>query len=283
MDEKYFTTGEFAKICNVKKHILFYYDEIGLFSPVIKKETGYRYYSYHQFDTFAVIRTLKTLGMSLQDIKIYLNNRNPSVFLKLMEGKSMILERRINGLMQIRDMIAALKADVEEAIGCPEEPTLVSLPEEPILLSEHVESTSSHSFARFMEEYISFTNEHSVSAQESIGTVLTIDALKSGDYLNYAYLYMKIRQPVKKQPAIRKKGQYLCAYHRGNYTELHLTYEKMLDFAALHGIPLGRFAYEEYIVSDIAQKNPEEYVTRLLLETVLPPESGPKAKSPEKP
>lgn len=267
MDEKYFTTGEFAKICNVKKHILFYYDEIGLFSPAMKKETGYRYYSYHQFDTFAVIRTLKTLGMSLRDIKVYLNNRNPSVFLKLMENKSVLLERQINNLVQIRDMIEALRADAEEAITSPKEPCLVLLPEEPILLSEHVEGTSSHSFARFMEEYISFTNEHSVSAQESIGTILTIDALKNGDYLNYAYLYMKIRQPVKKQPTIRKKGQYLCAYHRGNYSELHRTYEKMLDFASRNNIRLGRFAYEEYIVSDIAQKNPEEYVTRLLFET----------------
>ena len=31
--ELYFTTGEFAKILGVKKHTLFHYDEIGLFSP----------------------------------------------------------------------------------------------------------------------------------------------------------------------------------------------------------------------------------------------------------
>ena len=27
------TTGEFAKICNVKKHTLFHYDDIGLLKP----------------------------------------------------------------------------------------------------------------------------------------------------------------------------------------------------------------------------------------------------------
>lgn len=27
---KYFTTGEFAKLCHVKKQTLFHYDEIGL-------------------------------------------------------------------------------------------------------------------------------------------------------------------------------------------------------------------------------------------------------------
>ncbi len=34
---KYFTTGEFAKLCHVKKQTLFHYDEIGLLSPEIKK------------------------------------------------------------------------------------------------------------------------------------------------------------------------------------------------------------------------------------------------------
>ena len=33
--ELYFTTGEFAKILGVKKHTLFHYDEIGLFSPAV--------------------------------------------------------------------------------------------------------------------------------------------------------------------------------------------------------------------------------------------------------
>ncbi|MCC5429110.1 MerR family DNA-binding transcriptional regulator, partial [Clostridium botulinum] len=35
MQEKYFTTGEFARMCNVEKHVLFHYDDIGLFRPAI--------------------------------------------------------------------------------------------------------------------------------------------------------------------------------------------------------------------------------------------------------
>ena len=35
--ELYFTTGEFAKILGVKKHTLFHYDEIGLFSPAVRR------------------------------------------------------------------------------------------------------------------------------------------------------------------------------------------------------------------------------------------------------
>ena len=64
MKEKLLTCGTFAKICGIEKHVLFHYDEIDLFKPIYVNEKGYRYYSYHQYDTFKVIMALKKLGMS---------------------------------------------------------------------------------------------------------------------------------------------------------------------------------------------------------------------------
>ena len=70
--ELYFTTGEFARILGVKKHTLFHYDQIGLFSPALKEENGYRYYFVWQMDVFEVIKALQKLGMPLEEIKEYL-------------------------------------------------------------------------------------------------------------------------------------------------------------------------------------------------------------------
>ena len=81
--ELYFTTGEFAKILGVKKHTLFHYDEIGLFSPAVKEDNGYRYYFVWQMDAFEVIRALQKLGMPLARIKEYMESRSPERFLDL--------------------------------------------------------------------------------------------------------------------------------------------------------------------------------------------------------
>lgn len=59
--EKYFTTGEFARICNVPKHVLFHYDEIGLFKPSIVKENQYRYYSIISMILLLLLLFLKVL------------------------------------------------------------------------------------------------------------------------------------------------------------------------------------------------------------------------------
>lgn len=48
------STGEFAKICNVKKHTLFHYDDIGLLKPDYYDENGYRFYSYSQLNLFYI-------------------------------------------------------------------------------------------------------------------------------------------------------------------------------------------------------------------------------------
>ncbi|MEI2356345.1 MerR family DNA-binding transcriptional regulator, partial [Mesobacillus zeae] len=66
---KYLTTGEFAKLCKVNKQTLFYYDQIGLLSPILKDEKGYRFYSIRQLELFIVIGLLKDFGMSLNDIQ----------------------------------------------------------------------------------------------------------------------------------------------------------------------------------------------------------------------
>ena len=42
-NERYITTGEFAKLTGVTKQTLFYYYNIGLFSQENKKENGYRF------------------------------------------------------------------------------------------------------------------------------------------------------------------------------------------------------------------------------------------------
>ena len=98
----YFTTGEFAKLVNVTKHTLFYYDEVGVFSPIIRKENDYRFYAVEQIEVFEVILTLKELGMSLKDIKEYMENRSPQNFITLMEEREKIIDEKIIYLKEIK-------------------------------------------------------------------------------------------------------------------------------------------------------------------------------------
>lgn len=267
MQEKYFTTGKFAKICGVEKHVLFHYDQIGLFKPAIVSKNGYRYYSYHQYDTFAVIRTLKELGMSLGDIRVYLEQRSPQLFLDLMEQKYQDVEQEMRQLEKAKETILRLKEWTIEAMDSTEDIRLVSLPNVPLLLSDNIENTTNDSFALFMEAYTRFSVAHHTKAPEFVGNMIRIQNIQSKNYLNYSYLYMPIKKPLKEKCHIREKGIYLCAYHTGHYHELYQTYDKMLSYAQASKITLGNYAYEDYLIADISRKEPKDYVTRILMET----------------
>lgn len=75
--KEYLTTGQFAKLCSVSKHTLFHYNDVEVFIPRYIDENGYRYYHVLQYDTFCTITQLRTIGMSLTEIRKYLKQRSP--------------------------------------------------------------------------------------------------------------------------------------------------------------------------------------------------------------
>ena len=91
INTKYFSTGEFAKLCNINKKTLFHYDEIGLFKPEKVLENGYRYYSIYQLEVFNVIYTLKDIGMPLKEIKNFMDKRNPDNIIDINIGDKLII------------------------------------------------------------------------------------------------------------------------------------------------------------------------------------------------
>ena len=135
--ELYFTTGEFARILGVKKHTLFHYDQIGLFSPALKEENGYRYYFVWQMDVFEVIKALQKLGMPLEEIKEYIENRSPERFMKMMDEKEKQIDREIEHLKQMKRFIRNEKNNITAALNVPlGVPMLVGHKEEFLLVSD---------------------------------------------------------------------------------------------------------------------------------------------------
>ena len=65
-----FTVGEFARLAQVSRRLLRYYDEIGLLKPShTDRFTGYRYYCAEQLPQLNRILALKDLGLSLEQIR----------------------------------------------------------------------------------------------------------------------------------------------------------------------------------------------------------------------
>lgn len=106
------TTSQFAKLHEVNKRTLHYYDEIGLFRPLTKAENGYRYYDISQSIDFEYIRMLKELNMSIEEIETYRRNPTSVNFLKIVQQKEKEINKQIQKLKEIKTIIQNKKKQV---------------------------------------------------------------------------------------------------------------------------------------------------------------------------
>ena len=85
MEEKYISITELAKLRKVSSETLRYYDRVGLLKPAyIDPQTRYRYYTIRQSEELGVIRELRDLGMSVQEIQNYLEGCNLQKSVKML-------------------------------------------------------------------------------------------------------------------------------------------------------------------------------------------------------
>jgi DNA-binding transcriptional MerR regulator len=107
--------GEFAKLRNITTETLRYYDRIGLLKPVkIDSKTGYRYYSILQYEKIGTIKELRQLGMSIDEIKNYFNNRNLEQSYSILKDKSDELGNKIKELQQLEKNISEKLKHLDE-------------------------------------------------------------------------------------------------------------------------------------------------------------------------
>lgn len=102
----YYKIGDFAKLAHISISRLRYYDEIGLLKPYsINKDSNYRFYDSTQLDRVATIKSFQRHGMSLQQMKKILHNKN-NFFQQMAifsENKVDELNRQIDTLIHMRN------------------------------------------------------------------------------------------------------------------------------------------------------------------------------------
>jgi len=70
MTDSRLSIGEFARLCRLTVVALRHYDKVGVLSPAeIDRTTGYRYYRVEQVDAALRIGLLRSLGVSLADLR----------------------------------------------------------------------------------------------------------------------------------------------------------------------------------------------------------------------
>lgn len=101
--KQYFKIGEISKLYKIGVDSIRYYEEIGLIQPE-RSESGYRHYSIHDIWRLNVIRDLRSIGFTMEQIREYLENHTTSSSLKLLEEEQEVIQQQMQYLQNYKKM-----------------------------------------------------------------------------------------------------------------------------------------------------------------------------------
>lgn len=264
--KNYFTTGEFARLCNVKKQTLFHYDDIGILSPEMVGENGYRYYSYTQLEVFATISMLKELDMPLSDIKHYLDQRSPEAFLGLLARQQKEVTEKIKELQWLQRFIQTKMELTKEGMSIPIGQILLeSRPEEYLIITEYKGADVEKDIAAAVTEHLNFCHSLDIYSPYAIGGMIPIQCIQPDKAYIYSHFYTKISRSDFPDAAVRPAGVFaVCCDNRG-YGNVESICMKLLQYAKDHGFEPGPYIYEDLLLDEMSAKGYDNYTVKLSL------------------
>lgn len=266
-------TGEFARLCGTNKRTLIHYDEIGLFSPALTDEKGYRFYSENQCDVFFTITWLKELGMPLKEIKEYISNRSPEVIEQLLLTQQEKVTAELYQLSRMKTVIdnklsllrrAGFFPDIKNTSGVFRE---IQEEDELLVLSDPIYSGDHDVIFSRLCAHITQCSTHHLNCGYPYGAMLPSSSLTSGDDTFYAYFFTKVSPPVCTVPQhlqthFKKRGEYAAVYLRGNYYESGAAMNLLFSYLREKDLTAGEFVYKEALLDELSAKE-EDYLTRI--------------------
>lgn len=121
------TVGQMARINNVSEQTLRLYDRMGLLSPqCVGNANGYRYYTITQSARLDMIQHMKSMGMSLKQIKEQLDTQDVSVIERLLSMQLENLSTQIEELTRTRKAVERSLTNYQRYHASPRDGTILT-------------------------------------------------------------------------------------------------------------------------------------------------------------
>lgn len=116
LKEKYYSIGRVSEICNIPIKTLRYYDKINVMVPNLRQENNnYRYYSHDQMVKIFIIKRLRYLGFSLEEVKNILEEDDIVKLQGIVEEKQKSIKAEMDELHKKYEEASTLKNKLSEA------------------------------------------------------------------------------------------------------------------------------------------------------------------------
>lgn len=262
--KEYYKIGEISKLYGIGTDSLRYYEELGILHPR-RDSNGYRMYSISDIRTLNILRELRSIGFSMQEIKEHLQDFNVEKTLSLFRREISAIDEKIDELQKLRAHLSSRINEMEKhlqedfAFDCPR---IRFIPERKILkLSESVYRDEDLDFV-LKELQKKNQDQLYIIGNGSMGAVIPLEPISKGIYGHFSAVFSLVGENEDYDTVI-PAGNYLGYTVRGSYSKMEAGWKTLFtELSRCKLTPSGN-PMEFYIIDNHDTNREEEFITHL--------------------
>ncbi len=274
-----YTIGELAKLADISVKTLRFYDDKGLLTPEARQEgNSYRYYSDRQVEQAQVIKEMKALGFSLQEIKDIVQQKSSDLVREMLGAKIQELDAKLEALASQAKAAKAVYHWLEEgkdaALRMAQDPhfypvDVYVLPPMRVLYTRYPQFMVADTL--FTRRCLELQKLREKQGLFPCGPFIGIFYNGYEDIFSYSEKDLELCQPVMAGEApgaahLRDLGGFLVAatIHVGHYRDMLPSYQYLDTWVAQSPYTLAGPPMAQYLVDPSVTLDDSQYVTRIL-------------------
>lgn len=272
MEEKHYSIGEVSKLTNISIQTLRYYDQIGLFKPsYVDPKTNYRYYKDSQFYHLDIIKSLKYIGVSLEEIKAA-QQFTPAELLSFLQQQESVIEQQMNRMYEIQQSLYKTKRQMEEQLAIDAMDTVYFKNEESvrILSIKTNELTPYYIPNTYYSSLIKTLEVENSLLSNRYGCIFPYQQYDSLDELHYSHVFTPLitdryithlttDMDVKTIPS----GRYICIAFIFEPDAYLTQYQKLYHYIEEHQLQVFPVVYEIFMPLNYSPNEEDQFIVEL--------------------
>ncbi|MEO2203360.1 MerR family transcriptional regulator [Paenibacillus pabuli] len=258
--------NEIAKLYGIGVDALRYYEKLGLLAPS-RDSNGYRLYSLHDMYKLNIIRDLRQLDFTMQQIKAYLDHQSVENTLELLFKEEELIKEQIAKLETTQQMIQSRIKVLTEAMQIKTGIFTIKTYSERPCLQFNTRITRDEEMDYAVKKLHQKHKSHVLDfGNQLYGASVSLEDLEQGvkDVFNSVFFIFNSDEAERMDPDYTlPAGDYLSLYYRGDYRQSH---EKMLDvitYASEHGLRIIGDPFEIYEIDNRDTIVTDQFLTEI--------------------
>lgn len=255
--------GQLAEIFAISTDTLRYYEKEGLLLPE-RDANSYRIYSIFDIWKLNLIQTMKSLGISLKEIKYFLENRTVANEKALLIKELSYIDEQISSLTYQKSQLINRLEILDEAMATKDfgEILVKKFPRRKIIYTEYKFTNDPQvdlaytTLIQNSKKKINFLNR-------DFGMVLPMEKIKARKFNEYSKAFLIIDKNDKDYDDIIPQGLYAVTRFKGAYSKIGKSYKNLQAFLRNHSYKTPSYAIERYLVDINQTYDPNEYITEI--------------------